>query len=144
MTSRDSPVTVYKCSPVAEMGNRLATVDMGRKLGGGGLCPFWEGELGSRLTVWPRPRSTSLQSGILIRSAIWPQYMGRKVGDAAQPPLFCRGNMGPHLTVSPGPRPTSVPSGILIRQPFGHNRHGPKIGGGLRPFREELGSHLTQ
>jgi len=29
-----------KCSAVAEMGDRLATTDMGRKLGGG-LFPFW-------------------------------------------------------------------------------------------------------
>jgi len=28
-----------KCSAVAEMGDRLATIDMGRKLGGG-LCPY--------------------------------------------------------------------------------------------------------
>jgi len=30
-----------KCSAVAEMGDRLATIDMGRKLGG--LCPFLGG-----------------------------------------------------------------------------------------------------
>jgi len=32
-----------KCSAVAEMGDRLATTDMGRKLGGG-LCPIFSGE----------------------------------------------------------------------------------------------------
>jgi len=32
-------VRFYKCSAVAEMGDRLATTDMGRKLGGGG-APF--------------------------------------------------------------------------------------------------------
>jgi len=32
--------TVNKCSAVAEMGDRLATIDMGRKLGVCG-CPFW-------------------------------------------------------------------------------------------------------
>jgi len=29
----------YKCSAVAKMGDRLATIDMGRKLGG--CAPFW-------------------------------------------------------------------------------------------------------
>jgi len=37
-----------KCSAVAEMGDRLATVNMGRKLGA--LPPFWGGELGPHLT----------------------------------------------------------------------------------------------
>ena len=32
-----------KSSAVAELGNRLATIDMGRKVGGCMLCPFaWE------------------------------------------------------------------------------------------------------
>jgi len=35
-----------KCSAVAEMGDRLATIDMGRKLG----VPLWGGELGPHLT----------------------------------------------------------------------------------------------
>jgi len=39
------------------MGDRLATIDMGRKLGG---VPLW-GELGPHLTVLPGPMSTSLQ-----------------------------------------------------------------------------------
>jgi len=39
---------VDKCSAVAEMGDRLPTIDMGRKEGGGLLCPF-HGELGPRL-----------------------------------------------------------------------------------------------
>jgi len=33
-------VTINKNSVVAEMGDRLATIDMGRKVGGGLLCPF--------------------------------------------------------------------------------------------------------
>jgi len=36
-----------KRSAVAEMGDRLATIDMNRKVGG--LCPFY-GELGPHLT----------------------------------------------------------------------------------------------
>jgi len=38
---------VNKSSAVAEMGDRLATVDMGRKVGGGILCPFPLGGAGS-------------------------------------------------------------------------------------------------
>ena len=37
-----------KSSAVAEMGDRLATIDMGRKLGR--LSPFYLGELGPHLT----------------------------------------------------------------------------------------------
>jgi len=40
--------TSNKNSAVAEMGDRLATIDMGRKVGGL-LCPFL-GELGPHLT----------------------------------------------------------------------------------------------
>jgi len=40
-----------KCSAVAEMGDRLATIDMGRKLGGAALPPFLrKEELGPHLT----------------------------------------------------------------------------------------------
>jgi len=39
----------YKSSAVTEMGDRSATIDMGRKVGRGLLCPFPWGELGSHL-----------------------------------------------------------------------------------------------
>jgi len=42
------PRSENKCSAVAEMGDRLATIAMGRKLGA--LLPFGEGELGSHVT----------------------------------------------------------------------------------------------
>jgi len=38
----------YKSSAVAEMGDRLATIDMGRKVGARATVPFF-GELGFRL-----------------------------------------------------------------------------------------------
>ena len=57
-----------KSSALAEMGHRLATVDMGRKVGV--AVPLFGGELGPHLTQWP----TSLPSGILIRPTVWPQY----------------------------------------------------------------------
>jgi len=37
---------LYKSLAVAEMGDRLATVDMGRKVGGGCCAPLRGGELG--------------------------------------------------------------------------------------------------
>jgi len=45
--ARENENKKIKCSPVAEMGDRLATIDMGQKLGE--LCPFG-GELGPHLT----------------------------------------------------------------------------------------------
>ena len=65
-------VICNKCSAVAEMGDHLATIDMDRKLEG--CAPLEEGELGSHLTVSPGPRPPSLTSGILIHSAVWPEY----------------------------------------------------------------------
>ena len=35
VASSDDLITLHKCSAVAEMGNRLATIDMDRKLGKG-------------------------------------------------------------------------------------------------------------
>jgi len=61
-----------KSSAVAEMGDRLATVDMGRKVGGcSPLCPFWEG---ASNTMSRGPRPTSVPNGISIHSSVWPQY----------------------------------------------------------------------
>jgi len=62
-----------KSSAVAEMGDHLATIDMGRKLGG--CCaPFCQWELGPPSnTMSPGPRPTSIPSGILIHPAVWPQ-----------------------------------------------------------------------
>ena len=55
--------------------SRLATTDMGRKVG---LCPF--GGAGSRSnTMCPGPRPNCMSSFILIRSTVWPQYT--KVAD---------------------------------------------------------------
>jgi len=40
--------TVDNCSAVAEMGGRLATIDMGRKFGG--AVPFWKDRVGPYVT----------------------------------------------------------------------------------------------
>jgi len=68
------------------------TIDMGRKLGA--AVPFLA-ELGSQshLTAWPGTRPTSVPSGILIHSAVWPQRIGKK---GAAVPRW--GELGPHLT----------------------------------------------
>jgi len=80
----------YKSLAVAETGDRLATIDMGRKVRAL-LCRFPLGDGSQSNTMSPGPRTTSVHSGILIHAAAWP-----------------------HLCVWPGPRPISVPSGILI------------------------------
>ena len=50
---------------------RLATIDMGRKLG---VCPLLgAGALSPSSTMWPGPKSTSVTSGVFIHPAVWPQ-----------------------------------------------------------------------
>ena len=51
---------------VAEMGNRLATTDMG-------AVPLFGGAGSTSNTMSRRPRPTSVLSGILIYAAVWPQ-----------------------------------------------------------------------
>jgi len=70
------PWTYSKSSAVAEMGDRLATLDTARKVGGGGCCaPFRGGAGFPSNTMWPEPRPTCIPSGILIHSTVWPQYI---------------------------------------------------------------------
>ena len=69
---------MYKSSAAAEMGDRLATIDMGRELGrvvpafflGGG------GGAGSPSnTMWPGPMPIPVcQVSHFIRPTVWPQY----------------------------------------------------------------------
>jgi len=57
-----------------DASSRLATIDIGQKLGA--LPPFGGGELGPHLassTMWTGPRPTSMPSAILIHAAVWPQ-----------------------------------------------------------------------
>jgi len=54
------------------MGDRLATMDMGRK---GGCCAPSRGGVGSPSnTMSPGQRPTSVPNGILIHPTVWPQY----------------------------------------------------------------------
>jgi len=57
------------------MGDRLATIDMDRKVGGA-VVPLSVGELGSHLTQCRLGRGLPayIPSGILIHPAVWPQY----------------------------------------------------------------------
>jgi len=57
-----------KSSAVAEMGDRLATIDMGRRLTA--AVPLSVGGAGSHLTMTPGLRPTSVPSGILIHPTI--------------------------------------------------------------------------
>jgi len=81
---------------VGELGHHLTQCRMGRGLAPyqvvswsiqpfghnrdgprGGCCApifFGEGAESSSNTMWPRPRPTSIQSGILIHPTVWPQY----------------------------------------------------------------------
>ena len=59
-----------KWSAVAEMGDRLATIVRGRKLGG---CAPFGGAGSPSNTMWPGPRLTFVPLGILIHPPVWPQ-----------------------------------------------------------------------
>ena len=63
-----------KSSAVAEMGDRLATIDMGRKVGADVRTPFHWRSWSQSNTVWPGPRPTSVPSGTFIHPTGWPQY----------------------------------------------------------------------
>jgi len=101
-----------QCSAVAEMDDRLATIDMDRKLGGG-CDPSEEMGAGSPSnTKLPGPRPISLPSGILIHPAVWPQQTWAENWGAV--PFGGEVAGSTSNTVWPGPRSTSTPSFVLI------------------------------
>jgi len=127
--------------------SRLATIEVGRKLGRG-LCPlFGEGRVGSPSnTKSPGLRPSSILSGILIHAAIWPQQIWAENWVGAVP-LWGGGAGSPSNTKSPGPRSTSIPSGILIHPAIWPQQMWTENWRGLccAPLGEEkLGPHLTQ
>jgi len=64
----------------------VATIDMGRKEGGGCYAPFVEAVTLSN-KIWPGPRPTSMPSAILIHPAVFATIdMGQKLG--APPPFW--------------------------------------------------------
>ena len=101
-----------KSSAVAEMGDCLATIDMGRKEEA--VVPLSWGELGPHLTMWPGPRPIGAylhtKWHLDTSSRLATTDMGRKLWTV---PLFV-GAGSPSDTVCPRPRPTTMPSFILI------------------------------
>jgi len=77
---------VHKSLAVTEMGDSLASIDMGRKVCvcGGVLYPFPWDNLAPSNTISPGPRPISVPSGILIHPAIWPQSRYRRTGQTGQ------------------------------------------------------------
>jgi len=131
-----------------DASSRLATIEMGQKLGEGfcPLPPFWGGGAGfPSSTMWPGPRAISMPSAILIHPAVCHNRNGPKIGERA-PPLFAEGELGSRLTqchLDRGLPPYQVASWCI--QPFDHNRHGPKIGRDSAPFcGKGLGPHVRQ
>jgi len=56
-----------------DSSSRLATIDIGQKLGMGAV-PFFPGGAGSTSnSKSPGPRPTSIPSGILVHLVVWPQ-----------------------------------------------------------------------
>jgi len=91
--------------------SRLATIYMNRKLWG---CALFRRELRPHLTQrHPRPRFTSVPSGILIHAAVWPP--AKNSAEVSVP--FSWGELGAHRTqcrLGRGLSYTSIPSGILV------------------------------
>ena len=88
--------------------SRLATTDIGRKLGAVPL--LGETRSPSNAIMSPGPRPISVPNSILIHQAIWPQRTWPKIGGYA--PFGGAGS--PSNTMWPGLRPTSASSFILI------------------------------
>jgi len=55
------------------MGDRLATVDMGRKVGAA-VSLSVGGAVSLSNIMWTGPRPTSVPIGVLIHPTVWPQY----------------------------------------------------------------------
>jgi len=87
-----------------EIGDRLATADMGQKWEGAAVPLFLGGgRAGSPSnTMSPGTRPTSVPSGILIHPAVWPQKTlerQKKIGGVV-PPFLGGGELVFHLTQS--------------------------------------------
>ena len=83
------------CQCHLDLTRRLATIDMGRKLGA--PPPFWGGGWVPMIpynTKSPGPRPTSIPSGILIHPAIWPQQTWAEIWGRLCP-LFGEGSLVP-------------------------------------------------
>ena len=119
------------------MGNRLATIDMGQKLG---TVPLL-GELGPHVTVWHGPSPTFLPSGILVYPAVWPQQTWAKNWGRA---TFLGGWVPVEHSVV-WVRHIFIPSDILIHPAIWPQCTWAENWGAVPPFLgRELGPHLAQ
>jgi len=111
------------------MGDRLATIDMGQKVGG--AVPLFRGAEYPSNTMLPgtRPTSVGLPSGILIHPAVWPQQTWAEKWGLC--PFWGAGS--PSNTVS-WAEATSLPSGILIHPAVWPQYMGQKVGAAVPPF----------
>jgi len=80
-----------KYSAVDEMGDRLVTIDMARKLG---AVPLFGGAGSPSNTMWPGPRPTFVPSDILILQPFGHKRHGPKIGGCAS----LGKELGAHLT----------------------------------------------
>jgi len=121
--------------------SRLATIDVGRKLG----APPLSGERGL-YTKSPGLRPTSIPSGILMHPPFGHNKNGPKLRGSGSAPFWGRGAGSPSSTMWRGPRPTSMPSAILIHPAVWSQWTWAENGEGAPlPFwGGELGPHLTQ
>ena len=97
-----------KCSTAAEVSDRLAAIDMDRKLGGSAPPPFGEGELS--------PHLTQCDQGLLPYQVAFDPSSRLATTNVFR--KLVENQMGIQLpssnTMWPRPRSTSVPNGILI------------------------------
>ena len=70
-----------KCSAVAEMGDRLATIDMGQKFGGCALLGGGAAFTCNTMRPWSKP--TFVPSDTLIHPAVWPQQTRTEIWQGA-------------------------------------------------------------
>jgi len=119
--------------------SRLATIDMGRKLGGECAPCLGAGSPSSTMSPRLRPAPYQVTKWYLdAYSRLATIDMGGKFGRV---PLF----WSPANTKSPGPRSTSIPSGILVYPAVWPQRTWAANWGGCAPLGEgELGPNLTQ
>jgi len=118
-----------------DASNRLATIEMGQKLGRGAPPHFWGGELGPHLAQCgldqgPPPCQVPSWSIHLFGH----NRHGPKIGEGAPPPFWATGVGSPSNTKSPGLRPTSIPRGILIHPAIWPQQIWTKNWEGLSPF----------
>jgi len=114
----------YNCSAVAQIGDRLATIDMGRNKGL--LCPFRRNSWVPIYNImWPGPRLYLLTKWHLDPSSdssrLATTDMGRKLEGCCAP---CFGGAGSLSNTTWPPRPTIVPSwGYVPPQITIHQRY---------------------